>query len=54
MSAYMDSQGNHFKLPDPVPLKKAALNYLREGGENEEAAVLAQCELELGFRDIQG
>ena len=48
MNAYMDFQGNPVKLPDPVKLKQMVIAYLRDGGEHEEAALLAGCTVEIG------
>jgi len=44
----MEFQGNPVKLPDPVKLKLMVIAYLREGGEHEEAELMARCSLEIG------
>ena len=48
MNTYKDFQGNPVKLPDAVKLKVRGMTYLREGGEDEEAALLAGCTVEIG------
>jgi hypothetical protein len=48
MNAYMDFHGTPVKLPDPVKLKLMVIAYLREGGEHEEAELMARCSLEIG------
>ena len=53
MKAYMEFQGTNIKLPDiKLPdaekLRQMALIYLREGGEDEEADLMARCGLEVG------
>jgi len=48
MKAYMEFLGTNIKLPDPEKLRQMVLTYLREGGENEEADLMARCGLEVG------
>ncbi len=48
MKAYMEFLGTNIKLPDAEKLRQMALIYLREGGEDEEADLLARCGLEVG------
>lgn len=48
MNAYMEFQGTTVKLPDPVKLKPMVIAYLSEGGEHEEAELMARCSLEIG------